>query len=229
MSGHLIVGAGGTASWLVPLLKKMVKAKHVVGTEIWPELTIVDGDRLEMRNLDRQLFNPSYIGWNKAEALADLHGLNYFPCYLQDSPEGFQCGGEPWDTVWCCADNHIARFHVLEMVDKDQAHLAIIGGNEYYDSEAYGYRKSWKDTPGDPRVYYPEIITDQSNDPTRGPNCQGQAQEENRQLALANYLSAGMMVHLWLFITTLSEKVDLHNWPIRHFSNFSMFTTKAYG
>jgi hypothetical protein len=219
MMSHLIVGAGGTASWLVPLLKRM--------TKFTDEITVLDGDILEERNLDRQLFDISHLGWNKAEALAHVYNVNFFPCYLEDDPNAFLCGGDSWGTVWCCADNHLARKIVLEMVDQGLAKLAIIGGNEFTDSEAYGYLKAWKGTAGDPRIYYPEILTDLSNDPNN-PSCQGQAQANNRQLALANYLSAGMMMHLWYFITNHGHEVNLEHWPARHFSNFAGFFTKPY-
>jgi ThiF family len=213
---HLIIGAGGTASWLVPLLKRMVRPPA--------DITVCDGDILEARNIDRQLFDQSFIGWNKAEALAELHLVKFEPAYL-DREFCEWVGLTPWACIWCCADNHIARRLVLDLIDDGQAMMAIIGGNEYTDSEAYPYLSAWKGGSADPRVYYPELLTDASNDPTN-PSCQGAAQEKNRQLALANYLSAGMMVHLWWFITNHGHEVAREAWPQRHMSNFAMFNTK---
>lgn len=219
---HLIIGAGGTASWLVPLLKRMVKPPS--------DITVMDGDILEERNIDRQLFDSAFIGWNKAEALSELHLIKYIPYYLErdgTTLSDYFMGRVPIECIWCCADNHIARSLCLDMVDISQVKMTIIGGNEYTDSEAYGYLKEWKGTAGDPRQYYPEILTDLSGDPTN-PDCTGQAQANNRQLALANYLSAGFMVHLWWFITNHGHEVELTHWPARHFSNFSSFHTKPY-
>lgn len=215
---HLIIGAGGIASWLVPLLKHTLKLGSFI--------RVMDGDVLESRNLDRQLFPLDYIGWNKAEALADLHKIAFTPSYFEDSIEfDVQI---PYSAIWCCADNHPARKACLEAVDKNNALMAIIGGNEYTDSEAYAYLPVWKGTAGDPRIYYPEILTDQSGDPLSPFVCQGQAQEQNRQLALANYLAAGFMVHLWWFITNHGAEVTLKCWPMRHSSNFASFGTKPY-
>jgi hypothetical protein len=215
---HLIIGAGGTASWLVPLLKRTLNPKT--------EITVVDGDTLEVRNLDRQLFDASYIGWNKAEVLAELYSIKWESYYLERD-SWILTGGysTPYSCLWCCADNHIARKLCLDLVDAGQAALAIIGGNEYNDSEAYPYLSAWKGSTGDPRVYYPELLTDASNDPTN-PSCQGVNQAENRQLALANYLSAGFMVHLWWFITNHGHEVTRGAWPQRHMCNFAMFNTK---
>lgn len=216
---HLIIGAGGTASWLVPLLKRMTKP----GTQI----LVCDGDIIESRNLDRHLFTSEYIGWNKAEALAEIYGINYQPFYLdRDGYEGWLTY-QPYETIWCCADNHAARAFTLEQIDNGAGLLAIIGGNEYTDAEAYGYLAFWKGTAADPRLYYPELLTDLSNDPLNL-SCQGIGQEQNRQLALANYLSAGFMVHLWNFITFHGHEVLLDHWPVRHFNNFSSFSTKPY-
>jgi hypothetical protein len=215
---HLIIGAGGTASWLVPLLKRTLPLKS--------EITVIDGDILEVRNLDRQLFDSSYVGWNKAEALAETYSIKWESYYLERD-SWILTGGysTPYSCLWCCADNHIARKLCLDLVDAGQAALAIIGGNEYNDSEAYPYLSAWKGTTGDPRIYYPELLTDASNDPTN-PSCQGVAQAENRQLALANYLSAGFMVHLYWFITNHGHEVTRGAWPQRHMCNFAMFNTK---
>jgi ThiF family len=215
---HLIIGAGGTASWLVPLLKRTLNPKT--------EITVVDGDTLEVRNLDRQLFDASYIGWNKAEVLGELYSIKWESYYLERD-SWILTGGysTPYSCLWCCADNHVARKLCLDLVDEGQAALAIIGGNEYNDSEAYPYLSAWKGTTGDPRIYYPELLTDASNDPTN-PSCQGVNQAQNRQLALANYLAAGFMVHLYWFITNYGHEVTRGAWPQRHMCNFAMFNTK---
>jgi hypothetical protein len=213
---HLIIGAGGTASWLVPLLKRTLPLKS--------EITVLDGDILEVRNLDRQLFDPTYVGWNKAEALAEIYAIKWEPSYLEKE-SWILTNHAPFACLWCCADNHRARKLCLDLVDAGQAELAIIGGNEYHDSEAYSYLSAWKNSASDPRIYYPELLSDLSNDPTN-PSCQGIAQAQNRQLALANYLSAGFMVHLYWFITNHGHEATLGAWPQRHWSNFASFNTK---
>jgi hypothetical protein len=215
---HLIVGAGGVASWLVPLLK------HTLPADI--KITLVDGDQLEIRNLDRQFFGMEYIGWNKAEALAHMYGLDYDPAYLSRDSRLVLNQEEVWSTIWCCADNHPARKLVLELVDEDKAPLAIIGGNEYTDSEAYAYTSERKGTASDPRIFYPELSEDQTGDPLNPYACQGVAQIGHPQLALANYLAAGMMVHLWWFIAHHGHEVSMDNWPKVHQSNFAMFNTR---
>lgn len=216
---HLIVGAGGVASWLIPLLKKTVSPDD--------EIKIIDGDLLEIRNLDRQLFGPEWIGWNKAEALAEIHNVDYEPSYLERDHWLLTHPTSHWEAIWCCADNHPARKLCLELVDEGLADLAIIGGNEFTDSEAYAYKAPWKGTQFDPRIFYPEINTNEAGDPLNPLACQGVAQTANRQLALANYVAAGFMAHLWWFITYHGTEVLLENWPKLHQSNFSIFHSRS--
>lgn len=172
-----IVGAGGVASYLLPVLIKTFRPIKI---------TIQDGDLLEARNLDRQMFNPSQVGEYKAVALAALHknettvieaNTDWFTdfTYIEDDT----------DLLIVVADNHQARNHALIQTDVN-AHmdfLTVIGGNEYFDNEAYVYRSSWANTPADPRVRHPEITTDKEGSPV---SCQGVAQQASPQLAIAN-------------------------------------------
>jgi PRTRC genetic system ThiF family protein len=63
----IMVGAGGTGSWLAPHLARLVK---VLGATREISLTFVDPDHIEEANLDRQNFCRAELGRNKAQALA---------------------------------------------------------------------------------------------------------------------------------------------------------------
>lgn len=221
MSNHLIVGCGGIGGWVVPLLLKM-KPKE-------DRIILMDGDTVEVKNFDRQLFQPEHIGFNKAEALASTYGISDFlPKYLQKvtRPEL-----ESGDWIWCCVDNHPARLECLNWVDELYANIQVckdvallIGGNEYEYGEAYFYRSIWRNGELDPRVKFPEILTDKGGDPAR-PSCTGQAQTENPQLALFNLLAAAAMVHLWYFQMNWAAKIDVDKWPISHSMNHTKMQT----
>lgn len=224
MSNHIIVGCGGIGGWVVPLLSKM-KPKD-------DKLILMDGDTVEAKNFDRQMFLPEHLGWNKAEALAATYGIeDFLPRYLQkDTRPEIQEG----DWVWCCADNHPARAECLAWADDlyvlsvDHDHVyVVIGGNEYEYQEAYIYMPAWKELAlADPRCVFPEILTDKTGDPAY-PDCTGLAQKANPQLALFNYLAAGSMVHLWLFHTKWSDETEAENWPIGHSANRVKMQTKV--
>lgn len=183
--GNIVIGAGGTGSWLTP---KLVRMKESV--------TLMDGDRFEKKNLDRQLFNERDIGQNKAEALARLYATKELT--IKAIPEYFSAGSltlSASDVLWCCADNHTCRREVLTSCDLYGC-SAIIGANEFSDAEAYFYCPRFRGGPNDPRVFYPEILTDHSGDPLSPVGCV-EAAQANAQLVIANDWASGLMLHLW--------------------------------
>lgn len=218
-----VVGCGGVASWLLPPLLRLLRHQEPL-----PFVTLLDGDKFEEGNIDRQLFNHNYIGTNKATSLSDLYDDLY---YNLDSEETFLTEGTditPNSLLLGCADNHAARRTILYLCDRHNCR-AIIGGNEYTDADAYFYEPALKDTPLDPRVYFPDILTDETGDPTRPRSCQGIAQEQTPQLVLANFSAANSM--LWLLWFHYVERLrmpksETYNfWPMRHFNSFSRFGT----
>ena len=223
-----IIGCGGVASWLLPLMVKLLSNQSPP-----PCITLVDGDRLEKRNLDRQLFNLDHVGKPKAEMLVTKYKDQYprlvaINEFLMDG----SLQPEPGSLFFGCADNHAARRMVLSLVDQ-WGGKAIIGGNEYTDSEAYIYDPEWRGTHLDPRVYYPEILTDTTGDPTRPVSCQGEATVAHPQLAWANFSAANAMVGLFWFYYVERQKLSradtYHVWPVRHSNTFSRFTTQLIG
>jgi hypothetical protein len=179
-----IIGAGGVGSWLAPAMCKLVDPENI---------TIVDGDKLEEKNLDRQLFDESDIGDFKSEALAGRYGCNFDHTYFAHG--NFATERDDWFMV--CVDNNPARMAVLETCDIYKS-KAIFGSNEVTSAEAYYYQSEWKGTPHDPRIYYPEIVTDKRFDPMRAAiGCTGEMQENNRQLVSANISAMSLMLQLF--------------------------------
>lgn len=216
----VIIGCGGVASYLLPCLLKLLKGQS--------QVVLVDGDKLEHRNLDRQLFSADAIGLNKATALHKVLGEprnirvveSYFSPGSLIVPEGVFFMG--------CADNHAARKAILDMVD-ERSGQAVIGGNEYTDADAYYYHFSWRDSGMDPRQYFPEINTDKSGDPTRPQSCQGDAQVASPQLALANMSAANHMLWLFWFYCAEVHRMDNESkpfWPVRHHNTFTRMGTE---
>lgn len=185
----LIIGAGGVASYLLPVLLRAFRPTA---------LTIIDKDVLEPRNLDRQLFHPGFVGRNKAEALVatcvpqESVEVTILREWFSDStqlPDGI-------DAVFCVADNHLARLEACQLSDRAGIR-SYIGGNEYFDNEAYVYDPAWAGTEKDPRVRYPSLLTDHDGSPL---NCTGAAQIATPQLAVANMGCAAKLLHLaWTY------------------------------
>lgn len=187
-----IIGAGGAGSILTPVLCRLSHRSRVI---------VVDGDKLEQRNLDRQMYSENDIGRFKAEALAEQNDCSAIA-------EWFRCGLlslDNSDYLVCCADNHPARREVLDECDRAGC-SCIIAGNEYWSAEAYYYQPDWRGTEWDPRVFYPEIMTTRHGDPRSATiGCTGQAQEENKQLVSANAMAAALASQLYSMWTILAS------------------------
>lgn len=206
-----IIGCGGVGSWLTAALCKLRSPE---------EIMLVDGDKLERKNLDRQLFDEKSIGENKASALAAKYGCHAVP-------EWYSIGSiehEPGDWIFCCVDNNPARMSALSNVDEYRAQV-IVAANETTSSEAYYYRRPWKETPIDPRVYYPEILNDNSNDPRDGAiGCTGEAQIANRQLVSANLSAASLALNLFVVWGIKAHKLDKETIPLLPYKLVSNMT-----
>jgi hypothetical protein len=190
-----IIGCGGVGSWLAPAIAMLTGPK---------EITLIDGDVLEPKNLNRQLFDSRSIGANKADALAQKYGCHSMPKWYSNT--SFEHSRRDWLLV--SVDNHAARRDALSACDMSGC-SAIIGANETHSSEAYVYLSEWRGTAIDPRHYYPEIETDQSDDPRRAAiGCTGEVQQRNPQLATANMMAAAMMAHLFVLWSKEVEAFD---------------------
>ena len=190
-----IIGAGGVGSWLAPSVCMLTSPKDV---------TVIDGDKLEKKNLNRQLFTAADIGKSKADALAAKYGCGGIGEWYSHGKVDLD------DTDWLlvAVDNNPARKAALDSCDAFGCR-AIVGANEVTSAESYYYQPDWKGSPLDPRVFYPEIATDSANDPRRASiGCTGEAQEKNRQLVTANFMAAALMQHLLVIWHIEYPKLD---------------------
>lgn len=108
----VVVGCGGTGSWLIPKLAKTIndmKRKQMLSNKF--SLILVDGDTVEDKNLIRQNFIEPDIGSNKAEVMA----LRYGPV-MSDIPVRYI---DKYLTIKTNADPaHFVNIKVLgEMID----------------------------------------------------------------------------------------------------------------
>ncbi len=224
-----IIGAGGVGSWLLPALVKLYGNDRSSTIEIW------DGDTLELKNMDRQLFEESDIGSNKAEALAERYNKEA-KCRVTAVSSYYTHGALPPDLgpdtyLMGCADNHPARKEILQTCDDSDAR-SIIGGNGYDDADAYYYDNEWRGTASDPRTYYPEILTVTTGSPVHAAGCTGEAQDNTPQLVLANYWAAAHMMHLLWYHTTKKPTLDeqfYEHIPMLSRNSAYMFETLTVG
>jgi hypothetical protein len=188
----ILIGAGGVSSYLVPAWCKTFPHDNLI---------IMDGDRLEKGNLDRQLFDSSAIGQYKATALAEKYGCKAINEYFDhESLESNDLNPEDISCILCAVDNHVARYETIKFSHDYRSWdiSAILGANEYYTSQAYIFnptiQEMYIDNKPWPLFKYPEIATDKSHDPTN-PSCVEQ-QESEPQLAGVNMITASLMMQL---------------------------------
>jgi molybdopterin/thiamine biosynthesis adenylyltransferase len=190
----IIIGAGGVASYLMPVLNKTFDLRGV----------IFDADILEERNLDRQIFNAEDIGDNKAQALlkiCDIDQKKMLPVteyFSFDTWRNHQGMLEKLsaDFIISIADNHKARLDSMLLAEQLGIPV-LIAANETSTSQAYIMQPHWVGMHGDPRVRYPELLTDDGFSPL---SCQGAAQESTPQLAIANQMASSLLLWLlWLW------------------------------
>lgn len=182
-------------SWLAASLVRLAGSEN---------LTLVDGDTLEQKNLDRQLFSEQDLGRNKAEALGLQLRCKSCPQWYDWTDHRHTQG----DWLMCCVDNNPARNDVLRSCDANDC-AAIFAANETTSSEAYVYLPSWRGTQNDPRIYYPEIETDESNNVRRAAiGCTGEFQLQNRQLVTANFMAAALAGHLYVLWAMEARKAS---------------------
>lgn len=207
MSGFVdvIIGCGGSGGWIATLLMKSPERAPVV---------LVDGDSIERRNLERQLFSMRDIGHNKAQALGNrmrVQGMD-----VESFPEFFREGCASWQSllaldqfsrIYCCPDNHPARMACLKLADErwmeGRKTVVAVSGNEEFTADASVYLPAWKGSKDDYRVRYPETVTATAGDPLHPP-CTGEAVAVQPQRALANAIAA--MSTAWL-MALWSERI----------------------
>lgn len=171
----VVVGCGGTGSaFLQKLARFQAASKEKVA------VMLIDGDRVEKKNLKRQNFFNESIGRYKAEQLvelaADSYGVEWYcmnEYLLEESllDKAFDAlhkntsygNGMQVDMLVGCVDNHIARQRMEEWFDKRKNCFYIDSANDEFDGEVVVSVKV-EGVEISPRrsFYFPNVLTDDS-------------------------------------------------------------------
>lgn len=129
----IVIGAGGTGGNLLPMLAKLVKGRENI------TITIVDGDDVEVKNLDRQPFLKSDIGLNKAQVISEKLNMafdlrtSYVPTFINDIDQLKKIKSTERDTlniVIGAVDNHNCRIILEKFFNKESNLIYIDSANE---------------------------------------------------------------------------------------------------
>ena len=147
----IIIGAGGNGGYLIPQLIRQIALQNrilKIENKMPHQVTIIDADGVEDKNLTRQNFLPRDVGYNKAEIMANRYGaafgveVNYIPEYL-DGPKMLteiikSANGIP--VVIGAVDNNKTRAIVYDVFKKTKGMFYIDAGNEEWAGQvAVGY------------------------------------------------------------------------------------------
>lgn len=166
----LIVGCGGSGGWAVQMLAKSPNRDLAI--------ILMDADRWESRNLDRNLIAPRDLGKPKVRTAENTLRKTGWAGEILPRPRYLARGTDDWREllsrhgqlrILSCVDNHTARNCCLELADERARNrlesVVVLTGNETKSASADAYLPAWRGTALDPRERYPEIMTDRAGDP----------------------------------------------------------------
>jgi molybdopterin/thiamine biosynthesis adenylyltransferase len=197
MKNYVMVGVGGTGTHLLRPLLAYLKSFHGDG-EDWM-LHLIDGDVVETKNLERQMFEPGTVTMNKADA-AMLANANAFGDHI--SPHPFYLSEENMerlitsgDVVFICADNFTVRARIEERALQLGYCTIINGGNEKYDGSVQLFIRA-DNVNLTPTISYlhPEVKVGEGEDRAEMTCQQAAALPGGEQTLLANLWSATLML-----------------------------------
>jgi len=180
----LIIGAGGVASYLAPVLTRL----QIMEVNV----TIMDGDTLEERNIDRQLFTNKWIGENKAKALANTYAFNYIPEFFNPNTTKLALDTRP-DIIICLVDNRKSRVAIYEWAMENEINF-ITAANELFDASGDYVHPDWYKTPLCLLQRAPDLLSPVQGE--GGISCTGVQGDKFPQLAIANHAAATMALSL---------------------------------
>ena len=195
-----LIGAGGIGCCLVEPLCRYVSFK----SDHSCELTIIDGDRYEEKNRERQKFINCQ---NKATEMVALN-KDFFPKIHFRSKEEYITEDNvvslirEGDCVMLCVDNHATRKVVSESCSELDNVTLISGGNDYTDGNVIVYiRKDGKDVTKSPIDLYPSIANPKDRNPGTLTDADRQSCHteafDNPQLVPTNLAAASIMLNCY--------------------------------
>ncbi len=138
----IVIGCGGTGGYLVPNLARLIASLD--DTNI--DLILLDGDRVESKNLTRQNFITPDLGRYKAEVLAERYSaafgieIHFIPEYLKSIKMLTSlCTSHDHgaNIVIGCVDNHRTRREIAKWFRRREGRIWIDAGNEEMHGQVF--------------------------------------------------------------------------------------------
>jgi molybdopterin/thiamine biosynthesis adenylyltransferase len=186
---YVLIGSGGTGGIVLPFLIRHAQKLHGHHYDI----DIVDGDKVEDKNVIRQGYSLEDVGKFKADIAAGQPGsLHAFNQYLtRDNADRLI---QERDIVIIAADNWVVRADV-ERRALELEHVTVInGGNEAETASCQIFMRRQEENLSPPLSYqHPEILVEGLN--REEESCMVRAASpDNEQTIAANLMSAAWIM-----------------------------------
>ncbi len=194
MTKLIIIGLGGIGGALAEPLARFVA--HNDGSK---QILLIDGDRYEPDNAERQRVSYDEVGQHKADVWTKRLSRMFKALVVKAvasyvTPANIGKLIENGDTVMLCVDNHATRNLVQEHMLKLKDAVLISGGNEYTDGNVQVFiRQRGRVTSPPITKHHPEIQFPKD----RRPDEIGCDEEiaSSPQLIFANFMAAALMMN----------------------------------
>lgn len=193
-----IVGCGGNGSHLVPHISRLTQKSNNTN------IILIDGDKVENKNIIRQNFVENDVGRNKAEVLSSRYScLNSCISFIPEMFNKEQISSKPYQTtvLVTCTDTFSSRHEVSKVFEETPQCLWIDLGNEKTAGQvivASTYKRTEREMPL-PHVFelFPDTVT-QSNSVGVSPSCA----DLTEQVGFVNLTAATIAAnYMWALLT----------------------------
>jgi ThiF family len=221
----LLIGAGGAAHHAYTPILQLVRRRVL-------SVTLFDGDSFEKKNISRQALAIGGIGRNKASVMSEWLKTTTNITVNPEERWFFHGCGYPTmrseDCIIVAADNHRARREARNLADEVGCWL-ISCACENTSGEAWAYHRKNKGTFMDPFSRWPELETEDGDDPIKAEGCASEAAfDSHPQTPYGNMLAASMAVYLFNN-TILNETSKEEYKPIyAHFTGVTLQAIRPY-
>jgi len=201
MSKLIIIGLGGIGGALAEPLARYLAHKDGEHQQI----LLIDGDRYEIKNADRQRVSCDDIGQHKADTWAKRLSRMFPAMDIKSvtdyvTPANIASMIQSGNTVMLCVDNHATRNLVQEHMLRLRDAVLVSGGNDYTDGNVQCFlKKKGRVLTAPITKHHPEIAVPGD----RRPDEIGCDEEipESPQLIFTIFMAAALMMNAYHRIT----------------------------
>jgi molybdopterin/thiamine biosynthesis adenylyltransferase len=208
-----VIGTGGIGLCLLPTLARFLNYSE----EKFPyvELSLVDGDEFEPKNLDRQKFED--FG-PKASVTAEAYRKEFDRLTIYDHPVYVDDANIKQlivenDIVLLCVDNHATRKLVSDRAEKLKNVTIISGGNDLTDGNVLTHiRRDGKNITLPIASFHQAIANPTDENPAYANKAAGCAKivaSSPQVLIMNNYIGANMLAMFYTVVSDFDGKAGI--------------------